>query len=116
MHLVHQVHQVYQVHQAIASSVLPPATFRPRFSLGQQVQFCGGTGIIIGYHPVARTWTYAIEMELGPMPSMGRIGPEATVLLQEVDLQEAELKNVELQEAKLQNFILQDARLQECPA
>jgi hypothetical protein len=92
---------VHQIHRAIASSVLPPATSRPRFSLGQQVQFCGGTGIIIGYRPVARTWTYAIEMELGPTPSMGRIGPEATVLLQEAELQETRL---------------QDAKLQECPA
>jgi hypothetical protein len=79
------------LNQAIASSFHTTTTPRPRFALGQQVQFCGGTGLVTGYQPVAQTWTYAIEMELGPLPTMGRIGSETTILLSEAELQEAEM-------------------------
>lgn len=60
----------------------------PRFSRDQVVRFAGGVGTIRNYRPDSGTWTYAVEMELGPEPVVGRIGPETTILLQEVDIYE----------------------------
>ncbi|WP_281063317.1 hypothetical protein [Leptolyngbya sp. Cla-17] len=34
----------------------------------------------------ADTWTYLIEMTLGPEPNFGRVGAETMVLLSETDL------------------------------
>lgn len=59
----------------------------PKFRPNQQVRFLGGTGNIRTYQPAAGRWVYEIEMELGPEPSMGRVGPETRILLCESDIQ-----------------------------
>ena len=59
----------------------------PRFTKNEIVQFAGGIGMIKNYRPAANTWTYAVEMEMGPEPDFGRIGGETTVLLDEAELQ-----------------------------
>lgn len=61
-------------------------TMKPRFRENQMVSFLGGVGKIKSYKPGYSTWTYAIEMEMGPEPEMGRIGPETTILLHETDI------------------------------
>lgn len=58
----------------------------PRFNKNQTVRFLGGVGRILSYQPEYSTWTYAIEMEMGPEPSMGRIGAETRILLHESDI------------------------------
>jgi hypothetical protein len=61
----------------------------PRFSRNQTVQFSGGVGTIKSYQPNSNnTWTYAIEMELGPEPIFGRVGFETTILLLETEIHE----------------------------
>jgi hypothetical protein len=52
------------------------------------VHFVGGIGTIKNYRPDSTTWTYAVEMEMGPEPEMGRVGLETTILLHEADIQE----------------------------
>ena len=59
----------------------------PRFNTNQIVHFAGGSGTIKNLRPDSGTWTYAIEMEMGPLPDMGRVGFETTILLQESDIQ-----------------------------
>lgn len=59
----------------------------PKFLPEQIVKFLGGIGKIKSYQPDAETWTYAIEMEMGPEPTMGRIGYETTIVLHEADIQ-----------------------------
>lgn len=59
----------------------------PRFNNNQIVHFIGGIGRIKNLRPDSGTWTYAVEMEMGPLPEMGRVGFETTVLLQESDIQ-----------------------------
>ena len=54
-------------------------TRQPRFSKGEMVCFVGGVGIIKNCRPDSGTWTYAVEMELGPEPEMGRVGSETTI-------------------------------------
>lgn len=58
----------------------------PKFSKKQKVGFVGGTGTIKNCLPESGTWTYAVEMELGPEPEMGRVGSETTVLFHETDI------------------------------
>jgi hypothetical protein len=53
------------------------------------VQFLGGAGIVRSYKPEANSWSYLIEMELGPEPDFGRIGAEAMVIITEADLDAA---------------------------
>jgi hypothetical protein len=53
------------------------------------VQFVGGLGIIRSYKPEAQSWSYLVEMELGPEPDFGRIGAEAMVIITEADLDAA---------------------------
>jgi hypothetical protein len=60
----------------------------PRFSTNQTVRFLGGCGTIKDYRSDSGTWTYAVEMEMGPEPDVGRIGLETTVLLHESDIQD----------------------------
>jgi hypothetical protein len=60
----------------------------PKFTAAQRVYFVGGVGTIKNCRPEAGTWTYVIEMELGPEPEMGRVGSETTILLHEADLRE----------------------------
>lgn len=59
----------------------------PKFRQNQQVCFVGGTGTIKTYLSDAGCWAYEIEMELGPEPDMGRVGPETTIVLYEADIQ-----------------------------
>ena len=58
----------------------------PRFCKDQRVCFVGGVGTIRSSQPESGTWTYAVEMELGSEPDMGRIGSETTILLHEADI------------------------------
>ena len=62
----------------------------PLFHAGQQVWFIGGTGTVKSYRPDAGSWTYQVEMEMGPEPVMGRVGYETTVMLSETDIALAE--------------------------
>ena len=62
------------------------AEIQPRFQPNQQVYFIGGCGTVKNCRPYAKSWTYAVEMELGPEPEMGRIGAEATILLHESEI------------------------------
>lgn len=59
----------------------------PKFSRGRVVQFIGGSGRVKQYKPTAGTWSYTVEMDMGILPEMGRIGFETTVLLDEADIQ-----------------------------
>lgn len=61
----------------------------PEFRPTQWVSFVGGEGIVRSCKPDAGTWSYLIEMRLGPEPNFGRVGPETTVLLTEADLRAA---------------------------
>lgn len=69
------------------SNTFTAALALPKFRQNQRVRFLGGTGLIKTYRPDARNWTYTVEMELGPEPEIGRVGPETTVLLYESDIQ-----------------------------
>jgi hypothetical protein len=62
----------------------------PQFRQGQQVRFIGGAGTIKSLRPDAGSWTYQVEMEMGPEPEMGRIGYETTIVLAEADMTIAE--------------------------
>lgn len=64
-----------------------PEKTLPKFSTNQIVQFVGGIGKIKNLKPDSRTWTYAVEMEMGPLPEVGRVGFETTVILDESDIQ-----------------------------
>jgi hypothetical protein len=68
---------------SLPTPVLMPS---PKFCQKQQVSFIGGSGIIKGCRMDSGTWTYAVEMPLGVEPSMGRIGLETTIFLQEEDI------------------------------
>lgn len=58
----------------------------PRFRRGQIACFIGGQGMIKQYQPESGSWSYLIEMEMGPEPEMGRLGSETMVCLLENDL------------------------------
>ncbi|MDX2098606.1 MAG: hypothetical protein SFW36_12590 [Leptolyngbyaceae cyanobacterium bins.59] len=60
----------------------------PKYQPNQRVHFVGGEGTVRGFFPNSGTWTYAVEMEMGPKPAVGRIGAETTILLMEMDLRE----------------------------
>lgn len=62
----------------------------PKFNLNQIVRFIGGEGRVRSHHPDSGSWSYLIEMAMGPEPEVGRIGYETMVLLAENDLCEAE--------------------------
>jgi hypothetical protein len=59
---------------------------QPKFSQDQLVGFIGGKGKVKGFYSNCGCWSYAIEMEMGPEPEMGRVGYETTILLSEMDL------------------------------
>jgi len=61
----------------------------PKYSHKQWVRFVGGEGIVRSYKAEFGSWTYLIEMALGPEPCFGRVGAETMVLLKEVDLRAA---------------------------
>jgi hypothetical protein len=58
----------------------------PQFRKGQRVNFIGGSGTIKSYRPEAGSWSYLVEMDMGPEPETGRIGYETTILLNQPDL------------------------------
>lgn len=64
------------------SSVVSMPKFRPN----QDVRFIGGEGKVKELHPLSGSWWYKVEMAMGPMPDMGRIGYETTIVLPETDL------------------------------
>jgi hypothetical protein len=70
-----------------ATDLRQATDLQPQFHLNQRVYFVGGCGTVKYCQPYAQTWTYAVEMELGPEPEMGRIGSEATILLYESEIQ-----------------------------
>jgi hypothetical protein len=59
---------------------------QPKFRANQMVYFLGGTGKIKNYQAEYKTWSYAVEMEMGPEPEMGRVGFETTIILHEDDI------------------------------
>jgi hypothetical protein len=59
---------------------------KPSFYHDQRVRFLGGEGIVRGLQPEAGSWTYLIEMAMGPKPNFGRIGSETMVILPETEL------------------------------
>lgn len=61
----------------------------PKFGKNQQVYFLGGSGRVKTCFLDSGIWAYCVEMELGPAPDSGRIGPEATVLLHQSEIQGA---------------------------
>ena len=65
----------------------PVAKSPPKFRQSQMVYFQGGTGRIRYCYLELGAWAYAVEMALGPEPESGRVGSEATILLDETDLQ-----------------------------
>ncbi|MBW4620107.1 MAG: hypothetical protein KME17_12220 [Cyanosarcina radialis HA8281-LM2] len=58
----------------------------PQFRPQETVSFIGGTGVVKDYRANSGSWTYLIEMEMGPRPQMGRVGYETTIWLAEADL------------------------------
>lgn len=58
----------------------------PRFCYDQQVIFLGGKGSVKSFKNETEVWIYTIEMMLGSEPDFGRIGGEASILLNEDDL------------------------------
>jgi hypothetical protein len=76
-------------HRIISSPLARKSIGTPNFHCAQRVQFVGGSGIVRSYKPEADSWSYLIEMELGPEPDFGRIGAEAMVIITEADLDAA---------------------------
>jgi hypothetical protein len=62
------------------------STDKPSFYPSQQVSFMGGEGVVRSRHFDLGTWTYLVEMTLGPKPNFGRVGAETMVILLEADL------------------------------
>jgi hypothetical protein len=59
------------------------------FNRAQRVKFVGGEGVIRNCKFEGGTWTYLVEMDLGPAPKFGRVGAETMVLLDWIDLRAA---------------------------
>jgi hypothetical protein len=62
---------------------------KPEFRPMQSVSFVGGEGVVRSYTSESGSWTYLIEMRMGPEPGFGRVGGETTVLFNEADLRAA---------------------------
>jgi hypothetical protein len=60
-----------------------------KFNRAQRVSFIGGEGIIKNFRFDSGAWIYLIEMPLDPKPDFGRIGAEATILLNQEELHAA---------------------------
>jgi hypothetical protein len=58
----------------------------PVFHQTQIVRFMGGEGTVQCFRFDSGRWIYDIEMELGPEPLFGRVGPETTIVLEEEEL------------------------------
>ncbi|BAZ20606.1 hypothetical protein NIES4073_14820 [Kalymmatonema gypsitolerans NIES-4073] len=68
--------------------MLEMKTKQPMFSKNQHVSFIGGMGKILNCQIDSGMWAYAVEMEMGPPPESGRVGPETTILLYETEIQD----------------------------
>jgi hypothetical protein len=79
----------HRLNQIVKSSLTEKLIGGASFHCAQRVQFVGGLGIIRSYKPEAQSWSYLVEMELGPEPDFGRIGAEAMVIITEADLDAA---------------------------
>lgn len=55
----------------------------------QRVRFIGGEGVVRSFKYEFGTWTYLVQMALGPEPDFGRVGAETMVFLNEADLRAA---------------------------
>ena len=67
---------------------------KPKFHRHQKVRFVGGTGKIKSIQQQAICWTYNIEMNMGVEPDFGRVGAETTIVLEEQDISQVEMKVV----------------------
>ncbi len=64
----------------------------PKFHCHQTVRFLGGIGKIKSIQQQAICWTYNIEMSMGVEPDFGRVGAETTIVLEEQDISQVEMK------------------------
>lgn len=62
---------------------------KPKFCTEDPVSFAGGEGIVRSVNWEFGGWIYLVEMPLGIEPEFGRIGPEAMLFLDEIDLYDA---------------------------
>lgn len=60
----------------------------PKWGKDLRVRFIGGVGKIKSFRPDSKSWTYAVEMEMGAEPDFGRVGAETTIILYEEDILE----------------------------
>jgi hypothetical protein len=50
-------------------------------------------GKILNCQVDAKAWAYAVDMEMGPLPDMGRVGPKATIWLYEAEIEDVSIDN-----------------------
>jgi hypothetical protein len=58
----------------------------PKFTRHQRIRFAGALGRIKSYQPESNTWTYVVELEMAQNPDFDRVGNEASILLNEADI------------------------------
>ena len=58
----------------------------PKYTRNQRIRFAGSLGRIKSYQPGSNTWTYVVEMEMEQNPDLDRVGDEASILLDEADI------------------------------
>jgi hypothetical protein len=58
----------------------------PKWGNDLMVRFLGGVGKIKSFRPESNSWSYAVEMDMGPEPDFGRVGAETTIILYEEDI------------------------------
>ena len=58
----------------------------PKFTRNQRIRFAGSLGSIKSYQPGSNTRTYVVEMEMEQNPNFDRVGNEASILLDEADI------------------------------
>jgi len=58
----------------------------PKWGNDLMVRFLGGVGKIKSFRPESNSWSYAVEMDMGPEPDFGRVGAETTIILYEDDI------------------------------
>ncbi|MBW4543120.1 MAG: hypothetical protein KME25_01525 [Symplocastrum torsivum CPER-KK1] len=64
----------------------PSLIATPKFTRNQRIRFAGSLGKIKSYQPGSNTWTYVVEMEMEQNPDFDRVGNEASILLDEADI------------------------------
>lgn len=58
----------------------------PKFTRHQRIRFAGALGKIKSYQLGSNTWTYVVEMEMEQNLDFDRVGDEASILLDEADI------------------------------